>query len=48
MWALCVVCGEGDRGRMKTRRKIRIFLKMENSHLECGGEEWIKKYVLCV
>jgi len=34
MWALCVVCGEGDRGRMKMRRKIRDFLKMENSHLD--------------
>ncbi len=40
--------GKGDKGKMKMKRKIRDFLEMENFHLECGGEEWKIKYVLCV
>jgi hypothetical protein len=40
--------GKGDKKRRMRRRFIINFWEMENSHLECGGEEWRKKYVICV
>jgi hypothetical protein len=40
--------GRGIEEGEKERDFIRDFWEIDNSHLECGWEEWKNKYVLCV